>query len=137
MKRVESEVHGRLLAPVVVIEIILTAPLFIWGVYTLTPLYHEQVFDDAWSNTFVTFPIFVAAAVGYTIIGGVSLFGILFGKCRVTYYGMAATFAAYMYLALAKALNSGPHRPAYWMFYFALALVAAVCYLRERTNGDE
>ena len=124
------------MAPMTLVEIALSVPLAFWGAYTLTPFYHETIYPDAWSNLFFTWPFFVLVGVVYIVIGLVGILGAVWRKRGLNYYGMAGVFAAYAYHSLARLLYIGSHRPAYWIFYVALALIAAVCYIRERSDGE-
>lgn len=136
MKQVISFKYGRLLTPIVLIEICLSVTLVLWGAYTLSPLYKREHYDDAWSNLFDGDIDLYTAGTAYVLIGLIVLIGHVLNKPRIAGYGMGLTFMAYLYLTLAKFLVTGVVRPAYWMFYLALAFVAAVCYLWERNDGD-
>lgn len=136
MKSVESN-FNRLLTPRVAIEAILASPLVLWGLYTLTPFYHEQQYGDTWSRIFYDKHILVTAAAFYIIVGCVTLVSVVFGRRRLGYCGIGGTFFCYAYMTIAKGLVSGTTHAAYWIFYATLALVAAVCYLWERTDGGQ
>lgn len=116
------------------IEGLLSVALIMWGAYLLSPVYDIETSSGAFSHAF-QYPLSLAiSAVVYLIIGALPIVGFLWGKHRLVSYGMGGVFMGYLYLALVRLISVG-FQPIIWVFYIVLALIAAVCYLRERSDG--
>lgn len=117
------------------IQVFLAVALLITGVYIAGPWYVGGnltaigvLSDSAIGHTVI--------GTGYTVAGGIGLYGVTRNSVKGRYWGTMLMFGAFVFMAILRLLTIGL-TPIIWVLILALALIAGVLHILESRRRDK
>lgn len=129
LANIKRYVEGR---PELIIEIILAITLGLFSLYLGGPWY-EGGPTTAIGTTIESEVVRFFTAAFYFIPAATTLLGLRHDRVRG--WGVFGLFLAYLFSTILRVLTFGI-TPLFWLFLFALALIAAVLYIVESRRDD-